>query len=54
MFAYNDLPAIGALQYCQDHGIAVPRDVAVAGFDNLAAADAPGAEADTKNHESAN
>jgi len=35
VFAYNDLLAIGALQYCHDHGIAVPGDVAVAGFDNL-------------------
>jgi len=35
VFAFNDLLAIGALQYCQDHGIAVPGDVAIAGFDNL-------------------
>ncbi len=35
VFAYNDLLAIGALQYCHDHGIDVPGEVAVAGFDNL-------------------
>ncbi len=35
VFAYNDLLAIGALQYCQDHGLAVPDDVAIAGFDDL-------------------
>ncbi len=35
VFAFNDLLAIGALQHCQEHGIAVPGDVAIAGFDNL-------------------
>lgn len=35
VFAYNDLLAIGALRYCQEQGIAVPDDVAIAGFDNL-------------------
>lgn len=35
VFAFNDLLAIGALQYCQEHNIAVPCDVAIAGFDNL-------------------
>jgi LacI family transcriptional regulator len=35
VFAFSDLLAIGALQYCQEHGIAVPGKVAVAGFDNL-------------------
>lgn len=35
VFAFNDLLAIGALQYCQEHGVAVPDDVAIAGFDNL-------------------
>ena len=35
VFAFNDLLAIGALQYCQEHGIAVPGEVAIAGFDNL-------------------
>jgi DNA-binding LacI/PurR family transcriptional regulator len=36
VMAFNDCPAIGAVQYCQEHGIAVPGDVAIAGFDNLA------------------
>ena len=35
VFAFNDLLAIGALQHCQDQDIAVPGDVAIAGFDNL-------------------
>jgi len=35
VFAFNDLLAIGSLQYCQEHGIAVPGEVAIAGFDNL-------------------
>ncbi len=35
VFAFNDLLAIGAMQYCQEQGIAVPDDVAIAGFDNL-------------------
>ena len=35
VFAYNDLLAIGALQCCQEHGLSVPVDVAIAGFDNL-------------------
>ena len=35
VFAFHDLLAIGALQYCQKHGIAVPEQVAIAGFDNL-------------------
>jgi DNA-binding LacI/PurR family transcriptional regulator len=35
IFAYNDLLAIGALQYCQENGIGTPDEVAIAGFDNL-------------------
>ena len=35
VFAFNDLLAIGAMRYCQEHSIDVPGDVAVAGFDNL-------------------
>jgi LacI family transcriptional regulator len=35
VFAFSDLLAIGALQYCQKHGINVPEQVAIAGFDNL-------------------
>lgn len=35
VFAFHDLLAIGALQYCQSHGISVPDEVAIAGFDNL-------------------
>jgi LacI family transcriptional regulator len=35
VLAFNDLLAIGALQYCQEQGIAVPGETAVAGFDNL-------------------
>ncbi len=35
VFAFNDLLAIGAMQCCQERGLAVPDEVAVAGFDNL-------------------
>ena len=35
VFAFNDLLAIGALRYCQEHGIDVPGEMAIAGFDNL-------------------
>ena len=35
VMAFNDLPAIGALQYCRERHIAVPGEVAIAGFDNL-------------------
>ncbi|MEA1951338.1 MAG: substrate-binding domain-containing protein [Planctomycetota bacterium] len=35
VFALNDLLAIGAMQYCHDHGIDVPGEVAIAGFDDL-------------------
>lgn len=35
IFAFNDLLAIGAMQFCQEHGLSVPGDVAIAGFDNL-------------------
>jgi len=35
VFAFSDLLAIGALQYCQERNLSVPGDVAIAGFDNL-------------------
>lgn len=35
VFAFHDLLAIGALKYCQEHGLRVPDDVAITGFDNL-------------------
>ena len=35
VLAFNDLLAIGSLQYCQEHHIDVPGEVAIAGFDNL-------------------
>lgn len=35
VFAFNDLLAIGAMQYCHGHGLDVPGDVALVGFDNL-------------------
>ena len=38
VFAASDLIAIGALQVLAERGIAVPGDVAVIGFDNIAAA----------------
>jgi LacI family transcriptional regulator len=35
VFAFHDLLAIGAIRYCREHGLSVPGDVAIAGFDNL-------------------
>ncbi|HEX6346454.1 LacI family DNA-binding transcriptional regulator [Umezawaea sp.] len=34
VFCFNDLLAIGALRAAAEHGVSVPRDVAVVGFDN--------------------
>lgn len=36
VFCFNDLLAIGALRACADRDVAVPDDVAVAGFDDIA------------------
>jgi len=38
IFAYNDLMAIGAMLACQQLGLSVPRDVAIAGFDDIVTA----------------
>lgn len=35
LFCFNDLMAIGALRACAERGVAVPDDVAVAGFDDI-------------------
>lgn len=35
VFAANDSLAIGALRWCQKHGLRVPGDVAIIGFDNI-------------------
>jgi len=35
VFGLNDMLALGAMRTLQDNGFVVPRDVAVAGFDNL-------------------
>ena len=35
VFAFNDLMAVGALRACHEAGVAVPDDIAVAGFDNI-------------------
>lgn len=36
IFAFNDLMAMGAMQAVQEHGLRIPHDVAVIGFDGLA------------------
>ena len=33
--AYDDLVAIGAMRWLNEHGISIPNDVAIIGFDNL-------------------
>lgn len=38
LVCFNDLVAIGALRACLEHGIRVPEDVAVVGFDDIALA----------------
>lgn len=35
IFAINDLMALGMLSYAQEHGIAIPKSVKLAGFDDL-------------------
>lgn len=35
VFAYNDLMALGAMQELQSHGVRIPDDVAVVGFDDI-------------------
>ena len=32
---YNDVSAIGAIRACRDHGLQVPADVSVVGFDDI-------------------
>lgn len=38
LFAYNDISAIGAIRALQEHGLRVPQDVSVIGFDDIPAA----------------
>jgi DNA-binding LacI/PurR family transcriptional regulator len=38
LFAYNDISAIGAIRALQEHGLRVPRDVSVMGFDDIPSA----------------
>ncbi len=35
IFSASDKMAIGALNYCLDHGLDVPEDISIAGFDNM-------------------
>lgn len=37
LFASNDLIAIGALGWCREHGVSVPGDFAIVGYDNIQA-----------------
>jgi LacI family transcriptional regulator len=36
VFAVNDVMAVGAMAACRDHGLSLPRDLALAGFDDIA------------------
>jgi LacI family transcriptional regulator len=35
LFAYNDMSAIGAIRAIQEHGLRVPQDISVMGFDDI-------------------
>jgi DNA-binding LacI/PurR family transcriptional regulator len=35
LFAYNDISAIGAIRALREHGLSVPQDVSVIGFDDI-------------------
>lgn len=35
LFAYNDMSAIGAIRAMQEHGLRVPQDVSIIGFDDI-------------------
>jgi DNA-binding LacI/PurR family transcriptional regulator len=35
LFAYNDISAIGAIRAFQEHGLRVPQDISVIGFDDI-------------------
>src|SRR5437660_8035608 len=35
LFAYNDISAIGSIRAIQEHGLRVPQDVSVVGFDDI-------------------
>jgi LacI family transcriptional regulator len=41
LFCLNDIMALGAIQYCAEHGHKVPADVSIVGFDNVAYAELP-------------
>jgi DNA-binding LacI/PurR family transcriptional regulator len=38
VFCYNDSTALAAMKYCLSAGLTVPRDIAIVGFDDIAAA----------------
>jgi DNA-binding LacI/PurR family transcriptional regulator len=38
LFAYNDISAIGAIRALQEHGLRVPQDVSIIGFDDIPSA----------------
>jgi len=38
IFALNDRMALGVLQYAREHGLRVPQDLSVVGFDDIPAA----------------
>lgn len=35
LFCYNDSAALAALRHCRERGLAVPRDIAIVGFDDI-------------------
>lgn len=41
VLAYNDLVALGLLRACREHGVDVPGDLSIVGFDDIFGADLP-------------
>ncbi|HEX2143439.1 MAG TPA: LacI family DNA-binding transcriptional regulator [Glycomyces sp.] len=41
VLAYNDLTALGLLRECRDHGVDVPGELGIVGFDDIFGADLP-------------
>lgn len=41
VFCYNDSTALAAMKFCLNEGMKIPHDIAIVGFDDIAAAAIP-------------